>query len=476
MAIITDKPTSSTQLTGTADSDVFRMVADGNPDAIIGFQLGSDIIDLGLFEGLAFDDLLIRDGKDGKISIQFTNAADGSIERIVLKNNATAFTAAEITASSFNFFVAQAAPEPTNTVNDNFSAFTQMTGTDAGDLFVLVQDGEQDVIIGFENNIDLIDFSAYETVTFADLDILGFGIDPSTGTQQIRIDYPSGIIGTDGIEIVERLVLRGLAEGFLTDDLTEADFVFAEAQSPGPEPGITTTNDVLDLDGKTALRGTSANDAFIMLADGQNDAIRGFEDGKDIIDLSAFANIGFDDLRITDVGTGRVLITFRTGETDGNGRLVDEKTLLRDLDPSVTAASLTSEDFVFAGGTPTTPETEPETPNPGFTPEATVNDTGAVDALRGTDASEQFVFSLDGVNDSIAFFEDGNDLIDLSAVTGLSFEDLDIRDLAAGKVLVTYFNGTQDGFGRDVFERLLLKNLADGTTAEDITVDDFVFA
>ena len=84
---------------------------------------------------------------------------------------------------------------------------------------------------------------------------------------------------------------------------------------------------------------------------------------------------------------------------------------------------------------------------------------GGNDTLTGGADADAFVFNLGDNSDTIADFEDGVDMIDLSA-TGLSFADLVITTVASGSTIVDYGSGDQ-------IELL--------STAGQIDQSDFVF-
>jgi hypothetical protein len=71
---------------------------------------------------------------------------------------------------------------------------------------------------------------------------------------------------------------------------------------------------IYDGAGADRLRGGAGADVFVMSADGDKDRIRDFEDGIDLIDLSAFG-VTFDDLHIRDSANGKQVRIRVDGET-----------------------------------------------------------------------------------------------------------------------------------------------------------------
>ncbi len=89
-------------------------------------------------------------------------------------------------------------------------------------------------------------------------------------------------------------------------------------------------------------------------------------------------------------------------------------------------------------------------------------DLGGVDAMFGRDGADHFVLSADGQIDFIKDFQDGLDLIDIGRWEGAEFEDLSLRAIKTGKVLVTYGN-----------EELVVQDVARTLTVQDLTTEDF---
>ena len=336
MAVILDRATAFTQLTGTTEADTFIFLEDGNQDGLRGFQDGSDKIDLSRVSGLAFEDLTIRDGALGRVFIEYESSVGP--EKITMHDNEPGFRAADLTADDFVFAppVQTTRPDPTNTVTDNAGRFNILQGTAHADRFLLVQDGNPDGISGYEDDKDLIDLSGFGLGGFGDLSIRdGF-------RGRIIIEYDSGLTDTNGAAITETLTLHNSVGGITSADLTAEDFAF-DVEVP------IVRNIIEDPATRfSRLDGTNDPDTFVFGIDGNRDAINGYVDGEDLIDLSAVAGLTFADLNIRDGVNGRVSIQYENGQTDTNGDPVVEAIMLRNNQPDFIAADLTADDFIFA--------------------------------------------------------------------------------------------------------------------------------
>ncbi|MEM9058976.1 MAG: hypothetical protein AAGD13_00815 [Pseudomonadota bacterium] len=122
-------------------------------------------------------------------------------------------------------------------------------------------------------------------------------------------------------------------------DLTAADFNFTVSSAAIPPAP---TNTVFDTQARfSQLIGTdSTSDAFVFLEDSRVDAIRGFVDGEDVIDLTSTAGLTFDDLNIR-AGNDKIVITYT------NSLGAEEKIKIRDSG-DLAVSDLTADDFLFA--------------------------------------------------------------------------------------------------------------------------------
>jgi subtilisin family serine protease len=87
------------------------------------------------------------------------------------------------------------------------------------------------------------------------------------------------------------------------------------------------------------------------------------------------------------------------------------------------------------------------------------------DWLSGGGGRDTFVMSMETARDTIAGFEDGLDLIDLSAFAGARFRNLVLRDVASGQVELTVRG-----------DAILITSLISGFDSADLTRQDFLFA
>lgn len=334
MAVLIDRASRFNQLIGTDEADTFIYIEDGNQDGLRGFQDEFDKIDLSRVDGLTFEDLNIRTGVDGRVTIEYESSAGP--EKITMYENAPGFNATNLTADDFIFDepIQSARPTPTNTISDNAGRFNRLQGTDEADSFFFVQDGNADGIAGFEDDKDVIDLSAFSLSGFDALSIRdGFN-------GRVIIEYDSGLTDAGGAAITETVTLH--ASAVSAADLTAEDFVF-EVQQP------VVRNEIFDPATRfSRLDGTDDPDTFIFGIDGHRDAINGYVDGEDLIDLSAVSGLTFDDLNIRDGANGRVSITYENGNTDAGGAPIVEAIMLRNNQPDFIAADLTADDFIFA--------------------------------------------------------------------------------------------------------------------------------
>ena len=178
------------------------------------------------------------------------------------------------------------------------------------DTFYFNQDGNRDQLFGFEHGLDRIDLTQYN-LTFSDLKI----IDKFDGSG-VRI-----VIG----DTKEKLFVPGAVAA----DFDASDFVFSGPVGGAPVGPFTT---FADSDGIDKFDGTSGADLFVFSPDGDREVIRNFDDGQDVIDLTAYG-VTFDDLKIVNKANG------------GGVRIVVEGEKIHVKD--VTAADFTSEDFLF---------------------------------------------------------------------------------------------------------------------------------
>ena len=203
--------------------------------------------------------------------------------------------------------------------------------------------------------------------------------------------------------------------------------------------------------GNDTLSGGAGADTFVYSPGGGNDVIEDFAHGEDIIDLTTFTGVtGFADLTITAHGNDAVIDLSAHG--GGAFRLED-----------VSVSDLDAEDFLFYGqgldltgteivdlliggvGDDTISGKAGDDSLFGDTGDDTIDGGAGDDTLGGGDGADTFVFQSGHGNDTIKDFEDGNDIIDLTAFTGITdFSDLDGKIAMDGddtKVDLSSFGG-----------------------------------
>ena len=213
---------------------------------------------------------------------------------------------------------------------------------------------------------------------------------------------------------------------------------------------------LVDGAGRDRLTGGAGADVFALSTDDDSDQIGDFQRGLDRIDVSAWGVRDFAELALSDHPSGRVVLRY--------GR---ETTPIDDGARTLRAADLGADHFIFAIGPARLPLIEGTAGNDklyGTAADEEISDLAGVDNLFGRGGADRFVLAADGAADSIKDFEDGLDVIDLTA-WGVAFGDLALRDHYPGKVILSWAN-----------EVLAIGDRDHALTADDLSADDFVFA
>ncbi len=211
--------------------------------------------------------------------------------------------------------------------------------------------------------------------------------------------------------------------------------------------------------GNDALYGGAGADTFVFEENNGADLIYDFTVGKDVIDLSALTGIdSFDDLTITTNSFGDAIIDL---SAHGGGEI-----RLR----NVSEGDLDADDFVFYQSSYTGTD-QAETLEAGAGDDTiaglggddTLTGNAGDDTLTGGTGADTFVFAAGHGNDTVTDFTDGEDLIDLSAFTGIAgYSDLTVTQ--DGNNVEIDLSGQTGG-------TITLQNVA----LADIDEDDFVF-
>ena len=208
---------------------------------------------------------------------------------------------------------------------------------------------------------------------------------------------------------------------------------------------------IFDLDGRDEIQGGAGADLFVMALDGDRDEIRDFQDGLDLIDLSAWGVSNFADLSFVQ-DRAHTLIRYGSESLElkfvGLDALSAADFILagQTTNPGTDGTSQPggNTDQGTTGGNPVDPAPQPGTGSTTSyndvygTNESDRNGTKIVgtdgadrifdldgrDEIQGGAGADLFVMALDGDRDEIRDFQDGLDLIDLSAWGVTNFNDL----------------------------------------------------
>jgi Ca2+-binding RTX toxin-like protein len=201
-------------------------------------------------------------------------------------------------------------------------------GKGGADTFILTPDSVADAIKDFDVTQDRIDLSAWGVESFDDLDLS----DHSTGKAILR--YQNEVLSiNDGAWTLSQA------------DLNAKHFIFSTEPGPNIEGsdgadrliGTAASETLVDGAGKDNLFGKGGADVFVLVADGDADGIKDFEDGLDRIDISAWGATSFNDLVLTTHKTGKTLLSY------GNERLS-----INNGNWTLPAESFDADDFIFA--------------------------------------------------------------------------------------------------------------------------------
>ena len=429
-------------LTGGAGADTFVFGEDSGNDTITDFDTTKDKIHLAtLSQTITWAQLqskitTVTDPNDPNtvtgLRIDLSDWGGGTI-------TLTGLTAvSDLTAANFVLDLIVGSDDTDDMLQGGTSDDT-MTGGTGADTFVFDEESGADTITDFSttegDRIDLTAFAA--SITWAQLQAVMTQIedDPlTTGVNETATVIDLSSFGGGSITLT----------GITKTDLTAAMFVL---------------NDYAGGDGADTLEGTSRDetftggggaDTFVFDEENGDDTITDFTADTDKIDLTAFTGItSLDDLLYWKSG-GDTLIYLRL---DGGGTI-----RLEGISPD----ELDADDFIFYQDEYTgTASADTLTGGAG---DDTITGLAGDDTLAGGEGDDTFVFGSGHGSDTITDFTDGEDLIDLSAFTGITgFGDLTVTQ--SGSNVVINLSG-QTGGGT-----ITLQNF----TLADLDENDFVF-
>ena len=342
-----------------------------------------------------------------------------------------------------------------NTITDVTGDSTH-AGTSDADIFVFTADNGDDTITGFANGVDHIDLSAFPEIrSFDDLTVTS----DTTGVTIDLSDHGGGTI---------------FLQGFSVDDLDGEDFIFTGWEygtgSNDRLLGDATAENIDALGGDDTVFGGGGDDSIrggegrdSLLGDAGDDTIFG-DAGNDWVVGGADNDTlygGADNDRLV-AGSGADELFGGAGADALNGGLGDDTVFGGGGDDSIRggegrdsllggagndkliAGSSTDELFGGAGA---------DSLNGGL----------GDDTLTGGADADTFYFNGSFGTDTITDFTDGEDAIDLTAITGITgFEDLTISADGTDAVI----DLTSQGGGTIRLE---------GFDVADLDADDFNF-
>ncbi|MEM7057580.1 MAG: hypothetical protein AAF557_08325 [Pseudomonadota bacterium] len=200
-------------------------------------------------------------------------------------------------------------------------------GGDGADTFRLVRDGDADSIKDFDVGLDRIDLSAWGVTQIDEL-VLSLS---KTGKTTIR--FADEVLSvTTGLSDIPDAIALG--DAFIFAPNNEAQIIDGTAGDDKLN-GMAGRQILRDGAGRDNLWGGAGADTFQLSKDGDADAIKDFELGADLIDLTAWG-AGYQKLEITDHRSGKVTVRF-----------ADEVLSVTDAARTLSASDLTADHFVF---------------------------------------------------------------------------------------------------------------------------------
>ena len=276
-----------------------------------------------------------------------------------------------------------------------------LTGGEGADTFVFGLEHGADTITDFTAGTDKIDLSAILSIT-------------SMNDLWCWQDGDDAVIYT-GYHDGGKITLQNVS----LNDLSASDFVFYQDIRLGTESADTVEGGEGDDwlfggEGDDTLTGGEGADIFVFDEYSGNDTITDFSTADDKIDLTFFeSQITWAQLQAVMTQTANDPLTIEVDETAtvidlssfGGGTITLE---------GITSTDLTEDMFILDDYV-------------GTSGDDTIEGGTTDDTLTGGDGADTFVFNEYSGRDTITDFTDGEDTIDLSALTGITaFSDLTV--------------------------------------------------
>ena len=237
----------------------------------------------------------------------------------------------------------------------------------------------------------------------------------------------------------------------LTFDLDPYEIVRLEYAGGGLPVAITH-----DAAGVQDIRPSQDADVIVLENDGARDLVRGFQIGRDRLDVSDWGIASFEDLEIV----GRARKDGSISWIEIRDQLGEAEVALRFATGPLDPDRLTAESFIFAAEA-AAPPLDPGGPDGlGF------------DDIHATDAGEVFRLADDGVRDLLRGFELGVDLLDVSIWEAVDIADLDIVNVQRRDGSVNWVE-IRDATGQ---AELAVRFTGAPLDAANLTADSFLFA
>lgn len=150
------------------------MLDDGQSDIVRDFEIGVDKFDVTDLGASSIDDLIISNltRKDGSISWVAIHDASGQREMQVRFTEETRLDAGAFGADDFVFGTESSEPVEPNVVKlQDLEGRNKLRRTDVEEEFVMLSDGQSDIVFHFDVGVDKFEVTALDAQGFDDLTI-----------------------------------------------------------------------------------------------------------------------------------------------------------------------------------------------------------------------------------------------------------------------------------------------------------------